>query len=50
MTLWNRIKIALGAEICEYCGTANVTQRGFEETNHRHECRVCGKETVVLRV
>ena len=50
MTLINRIKIMLGSEICEYCGSSNVTQRGFEETNHRHECEDCKKETVVLRV
>jgi len=47
MTFINRIRMS---EICEYCGSENVTQHGFEDTNHRHECRVCGKETVVLRV
>jgi len=39
-----------GSEICEHCGSLKVTQRGFEETNHRHECLHCKKTTVVLRL
>jgi len=50
MTLINRIKIFLGSEICEKCGSENVKQCGFEETNHRHECKKCEHVTVVLRV
>lgn len=50
MTFLNRLRILFGAEICEHCGSSNVTQRGFPETNHRHECHDCHKETVVLRV
>lgn len=50
MIILNRILIMLGAEICELCGSRDVTQHGFEEYNHRHYCKKCGHETVVLRV
>ena len=49
MTFINRIRILLGAEICEKCGSENVLQQGFEETNHRHHCRDCGHTTVVMQ-
>ena len=47
MTFINRIKILLGAEICEHCGSNNVLQQGYEERNHRHYCLICGKKTMV---
>jgi len=50
MTLINRIKISLGSEICEKCGSENVLQQGFEETNHRHYCGDCEHTTVVMQV
>jgi len=50
MTLLNRLRILFGEEICEYCGSSCVIQRGFDETNHRHECMDCKKQTMVLRL
>lgn len=50
MTFLNRIRIMLGEDICEHCGSSNVIKWGFEDWNHRHECTDCKKETVVLRV
>lgn len=47
MTLWNRILIIIGAEICEHCGSANVQQMGYEERGHRHYCHDCQETTWV---
>jgi hypothetical protein len=43
----NRTLIFFGAEICEYCGSPNVLQQGYEENNHRHYCQKCGMVTQV---
>jgi len=45
---WRRFRIWCGSEICEYCGSSNVEQIGFEH-NHRHSCNFCGFVTVVTR-
>lgn len=38
-------RIFFGAEICPYCGSKNVIQRGYEGVNHRHDCKDCRVET-----
>lgn len=40
-----------GEPYCPACGATGedkITERGFEGINHRHDCRVCGKEIAII--
>lgn len=50
MTLLNQLRIALGADICEKCGSKNVKSQGAELWNHRFVCEECGHITGVMQV
>ena len=49
MTFLNRIRIMLGEDICEHCGSSNIIKQGFEDWNRRFECQDCSKESGVMQ-